>query len=121
MSTDEAKSAEGKKKSAKKGNVYYAEALIKEITVTNDKASFKLEPVAPYFFEKKKDDGSPERYLLFVENTRNPSKAKIVKMHQDFSMQVSAVFHSLLIAKANRLKVRVEMDAKYNAKTLTIL
>ena len=101
---------------------YYAEALIKEVmATTDDKVSFTLEPVAPYIFEKKKGDGSTERCLLFVDDAKNSDMAKIVKTNQSFGAPEPVDFHSLIVAKANRLRVRllvvIDESAKENFKT----
>lgn len=87
----------------------------------NKKVSFKLEPIAPYIFEKKKDDGSTERCLLLVNDAKDPGAAKIVKTNQSFGAPEPVDLHSLIIVKANHLKVRVEVDLKYEVKTLTVL
>lgn len=98
------------------------ESLIKEVTAIGvDQVTFKLEPASPYVFEKKKDDGATERCLLFVDDAKKPCEAKIVATDQDFAAPKPADFHALLIAKANRLKVRVEVGQVYDVKSLTVL
>lgn len=110
------------KNKAEKKTRYYTEALIKEVTAIGvDQVTFKLEPASPYVFEKKKDDGATERCLLFVDDTKKPCEAKIVATDQDFAAPKPADFHALLIAKANRLKVRIEVGQFYNVKSLTVL
>ena len=88
-------------------SVYQCEGYIKEVKITKDDVIFTLEPTAPYLFENKKDDGSTERCLLFVDNDKNPSAAKIITAGYEFVAPKPADFHSLIIAKANRLKVRI--------------
>ena len=91
------------------------EGLIKEVAIQDGtKVTFKLEPVAPYIFENKKDDGSTERCLLFVDDDKNPSAAKIITAGYEFVAPKLADFHSLIIAKANRMKVRIEVNIKGN-------
>ncbi len=101
---------------------FCAEALIKEVAAAGvDQVSFKLEPTSPYVFEKKRDDGTTERCLLFVDDAKKPCKAEIVATDRDFGAPKPADFYALLIAKANRLKVRVEVGLTYDVKSLTVL
>ena len=101
---------------------FCAVALIKEVAVNGvEHVSFKLDPTSPYIFEKKKDDGATERCLLFVDNVKKPSNARIVATDQDFTAPKPADFNALLIAKANRLRVRVEVGLTYDVKSLTVL
>lgn len=87
---------------------FCAEALIKEVAVTDaDQVSFKLEPTSPYVFEMKNDNGATERCLLFVDDAKKPCKAEIVATDQDFAAPKPVDFNALLIAKANRLRVRI--------------
>lgn len=110
------------KDKTKKEELYYTEALIKEVAAIGaDQVSFKLEPISPYVFEKKKDDGATERCLLFVDNVTKPCKAKIVVTDKTFVAPKPADFNALLIAKANHLKVRIEVGRSYDVKSLTIL
>ena len=98
------------------------EAVIKEVTATgDDQVSFKLEPTSPYVFEKKKDDGAIERCLLFVDDAKKPCKAEIVTTDKTFVAPKPADFNALLIAKANRLRVRIEVVRSYDVKSLTVL
>ena len=102
--------------------LYYTEALIKEVAATGaNQVAFKLEPALPYVFEKKNDDVATERCLLFVDDAKKPCKAKIVATDQDFTAPKPADFNALIIAKANRLKVRVEVGRSYDVKSLTVL
>ena len=102
--------------------LYYTEALINEVAVIGvDQVSFKLEPTSPYVFEKKKDDGAIERCLLFVDDDKKPCKAEIVAADQCFNAPKTADFLALLIARANRLKVRVGVGRTCNVKSLTVL
>ncbi len=91
---------------------YCIEGMLKEITVVDEKVAFRLEPVAPYIFEKKRDDDSTERCLLLVDNRENPSVARVVKTDRWFAAPAPLDFHSLLIAKANHMKVRLNTDEK---------
>lgn len=96
---------------------FHTEGLIKEVAIQDGtKVTFKLEPIAPYIFENKKDDGSTERCLLFVEDGKNPSAAKIITAGYEFVAPKPADFHSLIIAKANRIKVKVEAEFVIKSK-----
>lgn len=98
-------------------STFHTEGLIKEVAIKDGtNVTLKLEPVAPFIFEKKKDDGSTERCLLFVDDDKNPSKAKIIKASHAFTAPKPADFHSLVIAKANRMKMRVGAEFASNAK-----
>ena len=80
---------------AREEELYYTEALIKEVAATGvDQVSFKLEPTSPY-------------------GIQNPCEAKIVSADQDFTAPNPVDFHALLIAKANRMKMRVTIDMKW--------
>lgn len=96
---------------------YHTEGFIKEITVADDKVTFKLEPVAPYIFEKKGDDGTVERRVLFVEDAT--AVAKLIDGGLSFVGPKAADFHSLIIAKANRMKIRLAAN-KVTQKSPTI-
>ena len=93
-------------------SMYHCEGLVKEIAVKGGKVTFKLEPSAPYVFEKKKDNGTTERSLLFVEEVESPKVAKIIAANYGFSAPESADLHSLIIAKTNRMKVKVVSNLK---------
>ena len=88
-------------------STFHTEGLIKEVRIEGEKVTFTLEPVASYIFEKKKDDGSTERCLLLVDDDKNPSAAKIITVGHEFAAPKPADFHSLIIAKANRLKMGI--------------
>ena len=115
---DEAlKKGEATEKNILPSQVYKCEGLIKEVTIQGDKkVTFKLEPVAPYVFEKKNDDGSTERCLLFVGDDKNRSAAKIITAGYEFVAPKPADFHSLIIAKASRFKVKVEAEFVIKSK-----
>lgn len=98
------------------------EALIKEVAAIGaDQVSFKLEPISPYVFEKKKDDGSAERCLLFVDDAKKPCKAEIVATDKTFVAPKPVDYNAMLIAKVNRLRVRIEVVRSYDVKSLTVL
>lgn len=104
-------------------SIFHTEGLIKEVTLKDDSnVTFKLEPVAPYIFEKKNDDGTTGRCLLFVDDDKNPSAAKIITAGHEFAALKPADFHSLIIAKANRLKVRIEVgdEQLYSAPPIIV-
>ena len=100
-------------------STFLTEGLIKEVAIQDGtKVTFKLEPVAPYIFENKKDDGSTERCLLFVNDDKNPSAAKIITAGYEFVAPKPADFHSLIIAKANRMRVKILVDFPDDMKNL---
>lgn len=95
-------------------NNYYTEGTIKNVTVEGNDVTFTLEPTSPYVFEEKNDDGSTERHLLFIEEIDDSSKnkaplmAKIIDAKCKFKALASSCFHSLIIAKANRMRVKIK-------------
>lgn len=99
-------------------STYQCEGFIKEVKIANDgKVSFTLEPTAPYLFEKKESDGKVKKLLLFVDNPQKPDSAKIVgdKEESWFSAPLDkGDLSAMLIAKANRLKVRVVAELRSN-------
>ena len=99
-------------------STYQCEGFIKEVKVTENDVAFTLEPAAPYLFEKKEDGGKTERWLILVDDIRNPSTAKIIKPSQSFVAPKPTDFHSLIIAKSNRIKARltVMIDDEANAE-----
>lgn len=105
-------------KEPKCSKLYYCEGLIKEVRIEEMSAvTFRIDPASPYIFEKMKDNGSTERCLLFVDNVQKPGNAKIVQEDQDFtSSGFGADLHSLIVAKANRLRVSVKSDLKGKTK-----
>lgn len=96
-------------------SAYQCEGFIKEVKVEKESVAFTLEPVAPYLFEKKEEDGKVKKLLLFVDNPEKPDRAKIIgdKKETWFSAPVEkGDMSAILIAKANRLKVRVKSNLK---------
>ena len=111
-----------------KMRTYHCRGLVKEVMVDNGKVSFKLEPSAPYMFERKAADGTMERCLLFVESevkSANADKngqsnasncqikevnAKVVEPSREFKAPIPCWFNTLLIAKANHMRVGVDVD-----------
>lgn len=93
---------------------YYTEGVIRNVTIEGNNVSFTLEPTSPYVFEKKNDDGLTERHRLFVEEIDDSSKnkapltAKIIDAKCKFKALNSSCFHSLIIAKANRMRVKIK-------------
>ena len=96
-------------------NNYYTEGVIRNVTIEGNNVSFTLEPTSPYVFEKKNDDGSTERYLLFIEEVDYSSKnnaplpAKIIDAKCKFKALNSSCFHPLIIAKANRMRMKIKV------------
>ena len=91
-------------------STYYCEGFVKEVRVVKNEVSFTLEPAVPYMFEKKTDDGKTKKFLLFVDDLKTPREAKIYDDEQEFSAPSKCDFSAMLIARANRLKVRVTAD-----------
>ena len=89
---------------------YYTEGTIKNVTVEGSNVSFTLDPIAPYVFEKKNDGGSTERCLLFVNEGKNADTAQIIKTDAKFKAPEPADFQSLIIAKANRMRVKIKVS-----------
>lgn len=109
---------------------YHCEGLIKTVKVEKDgddeKVMFTIEPSSTYLFERKKDDGTMERRLLFVKSdadTKNGQSgtlneqikelnAKIIASSSEFKAPIPCWVNTLLIAKANRMRVRIEIAWK---------
>ena len=102
-------SPKSKKRKITSPHLYSCEGLIKEVSIESEEVHFKLEPSMPYIFEKKSNNGSTERYLLFVDDA-NSRVAPIFKADQTFLAPPLVDFHSLIIAKANRMKVCLKVD-----------
>ena len=96
-------------------STYCCEGFVKDIEVVKDKGvSFTLEPAAPYLFEKKSDDGNAKRCLLLVDDLKNPAEAKVRDSNNKFVPPKPADLNTLLIAKANRMKVRVTANLEHH-------
>ena len=97
-------------------STYYCEGFVKEVaspsadSKNKDEVLFKLEPVAPYMFEKKTDDGKAKKLLLLVDDLKTPIEARICDDDQEFLAPPKCDFSAMLIAKANKLKVRLTAD-----------
>lgn len=92
-------------------STYCCEGFVKEIEVAKGKSvSFKLEPAAPYLFEKKADDGKTKRCLLLVDDSKNPEEAKVWDSDNKFFPPDPSDLNTILIAKANHMKVRVKVN-----------
>ena len=94
-------------------SAYQCEGFIKEVKIEKEGVSFTLEPAAPYLFEKKESDGKTKKLLLFVDDPQKPDGAKIIgdKEESWFSAPLEkGDFSSMLIAKANHMKVRVASE-----------
>lgn len=108
-------------------STFHTEGLIKEVAINGAKVTFKLEPSAPYVFEKKKDDGSTEKCLLFVDGDKKnicQGDTDIVDSYAAYVSQSKVEFEakkgyvqSLLFAKSNRMRIRVEVcDSHFSDK-----
>lgn len=92
-------------------STYCCEGFIKEIEVLKgESVLFKLDPVAPCIFDMKADDGKVKRCLLLVDDLKNPAEAKVQDSNNKFVPPKSADLNTLLIAKANHMKVRVKVS-----------
>ena len=110
-------------------SMYHTEGFIKEVRVCEVgrgcKVSFTMEPVAPYLFEYKKLDGTTERRIMFVEC--NSIDAKMLHPSQEIIAPSKCDLNTLLIAKANRMKVNVAAaavvkgDMPMPIKSITVL
>ena len=88
---------------------YVCEGFIKTVEDKGGDVSFTLDPVAPYFFEKKEEGGRTKKLLLFVDNQMNPCEARVLDGDEEpkFVAPSKCDLSALLIARANRLKIRV--------------
>lgn len=102
---------------------YQCEGFIKEVKVPiadpkdKSKISFKLEPAAPYLFEQKVDDGKTMKNLLFIADSKTPKSGRIINVDSDFSTPAEYYLEAILIAKGNRLKVRVTSNLKLDKQS----
>ena len=97
---------------------YYCEGTVRHIMATNGVASFNIEPSAPYIYEKEHTvDGVKrvERRMLMFDSLDAPEQARLVKA-KNFIIPSPADFNSLLIAKTNKLKVRIEVEESDDLK-----
>jgi len=92
-------------------STYHCEGFVKEIEVVKDKGvSFTLDPAAPYLFEKQADDVKTKRCLLLVDDSKNPAEARVWDINNKFAPPKPSDLNTLLIAKANHMKVRVKVS-----------
>ena len=102
-------------------STYHCEGFIKEVKIGNDgKVTFTLEPVAPYIFEKKEEGGKTKKLLLFVDDPQMPDSARIVGDKEEALFSAPSKkcdLSAILVAKANRLKVRVMSSLKLDNKS----
>lgn len=84
-----------------------AEGVIKNITFVGEEVFFTLEPTEPYVFAKRNGGGTMERSLLLVSD--DSKEAIILDANHKFRAPKSADFHSLIIAKANRMMVKIKV------------
>lgn len=92
---------------------YCCEGFIKEVKIAEGGVTFTLEPAVPYLFEKKEDDGKTKKLLLLVDDSKTPHEARILDGDKEPRFSVSFAkcdLSAMLIAKANRLKIRVKSD-----------
>ena len=105
-------------------SMYHCEGFVREVKISDAKVTFTLEPASPYLFEKKTDDGKTKKLLLLVNDTKTPNEASIYNDDQEFSAPEKCDLKSMLIAKANRLKVRIGLSlqsAPMPVEVLTVL
>ena len=99
---------------------YQCEGLIKEVKVSDGKVVFTLEPMEPYLFEAKTDEGKSKRHLLFVDNPEAPKDTKVLDSEVEFSAPRECDLSAIIIAKANRLKVRIASKLQYNSTSIAV-
>lgn len=115
---------------------YQCEGFIKEIQITKEGVTFTLEPVAPYLFEKKSEDGKTKKLLLLVGDSKKPkvaktnnakiNEAKILDGDENpkFSTSNGCCLSAILIAKANHLRVRIKLNLQLSTiqvETITVV
>lgn len=88
---------------------YHTERFVKTVSKDRKGVKFIVEAVSPYLFEsrEKKEDGSSRRKMLFVAG--DVGSARIHGENVEFKM-MNVDFASLLIVKANHMKVKLFVD-----------
>ena len=97
---------------------YYCEGTVRQVKVVNGVARFTIEPSAPYIYEKEQavDGGKRvDRWLLMADSLDIPQNVHRIRA-VDFTIPSPADFNSLLIAKANKLKIRVVVELSGDPK-----
>ena len=111
-------------------STYQCEGFVKEVKIaSNGKVSFTIEPTAPYLFEKKEDDGKTKKLLLMVDDSKKPIEARSLCGDEEpkFSAPSKCDLSTMLVAKANHLKVRATSGlgaiskCPISVKALTVL
>lgn len=97
---------------------YYCEGTVRQVKFVNGVARFTIEPSAPYIYEKEQavDGGKRvDRWLLMADSLDIPQNVRLFRA-VDFTIPSPADFNSLLIAKANKLKIRVVVELSDDPK-----
>lgn len=87
----------------------YTEGFVKTVFKEKDVVAFKIEATSPYLFEIKEDDNvsSVKRQMLLLDEKR--TIAHIKDENHSFTITQSD-FNSILIVKANHMKVRLTVS-----------
>ena len=99
-------------------SMYYCEGTVRQVKVVNGVAKFTIEPSVPYIYEKEQtEDGVKRvvRLMLVVHSLDTPKRARFFGLVY-FRIPSPADFNSLIIAKANKLKVRVVVELSDDPK-----
>ena len=77
---------------------------------------FTLEPISPYAFEKTGDDGSSEKYALFVrENDKAQMEARLVKRDQTFKLKGGDALNIAVIVSLKTAREKIEVGVSANS------
>ena len=102
---------------------YTTEGFIKTVKIAGSAVAFTIEPSEPYVFESRaaNESAATRKILLVADDVR----AKIVGADCEFNMgdksapkvdsdknTIKAAYTALLIAKANRMKVRLTVEGE---------
>ena len=99
-------------------SMYYCEGTVRQVKVVNGVAKFTIEPSVPYIYEKEQVvDGVKrvDRLLLMADSLDIPQNVRLFRA-VDYTIPSPADFNSLIIAKANKLKVRVVVELSDDPK-----
>ena len=78
--------------------------------------SFTLEPISPYVFEKTGDDGSSEKYALFIrDNDNSQMEARLVKRDQTFKLKGGGALNIAVIVSLKTAREEIEVGVSANS------
>ena len=105
---------------------FIVEGVVKSVINDTSGARFTLTPTQQFTFEGE-NGGASSRSLLFVEEATSSHTAQIVDLNREFTTNSLMDFTSLLVMKANQLKVRIavlkkdlNMGGRVPVRSLTI-